>query len=91
MDLHRLRGRADECRWQIICNGSPNGLFVNRRRVSKQSLTHGDLIGFAHGHNTKIGEELEGAAFVYEFLFEEISSSRTEDYQVALGYLFYFH
>eukprot|EP00960_Hanusia_phi_P068336 766817-Hanusia_phi.AAC.1 len=83
MDLHKPRDdrSGGSCRWQIVCNGSPNGLFVNRRRVNRHCLAHGDVIGFAHGHNTKLGEELESAAFVYEFVFEEVTDISKEQHE----------
>ena len=56
--------------WELVCNGSGNGSFVNGVRRSRAVLHHGDSIAFGHGHDVGEGESLEDEAFVYMFRFE---------------------
>jgi hypothetical protein len=62
-------GRAG---WELVCNGSGNGSFVNGVRRSRAVLKHGDCIAFGHGHDVQEGEALEDEAFVYMFQFESL-------------------
>jgi pSer/pThr/pTyr-binding forkhead associated (FHA) protein len=65
-------GTHGHCGWELICNGSGNGSFVNGVRRSRVLLHAGDTIAFGHGHDVCEGELLEDEALIYKFVVEHM-------------------